>query len=508
MLTAPVPYSPIVGGFSTSSRGYAPASLDTTQATLTQRVHEQDPREPIASSDWAYGTCDANFNVTPDPANPSQYHVCKRGGFDTNHIYELIYTAKDPLVLGLGFAGTRDLVAYLHNSSDGSNPVAGVIQHTLVHGTSQSGRYVRTFLDLGFNQDEDRGLVFEGMNPHISSARIALNIRFGQPGRVAGLQHTEHEYPGAESPMTWGDYDDPLAKAKGGLLDKCRATSTCPKILQTVTDTEYWQSAMSSDTTDDIGARDLPIPSLVRIYHLASTQHGGFSPMAAMPPAATPVCEQLPNANSYTYNMRAILIALESWVLDDTSPPASRYAHIADGTLVRPEQVGFPQIPKVDEELGVLLNRRSLYYRGPTFDTFNVSGYQSVEPPIRIADYTVLAPQVDADGNDLDGVHSITLQAPLGTYTGWNTRASGFGQGDACDLTGSFIPFARTGADRQTSGDPRLSIAERYGDTAGYNAAVTEAATRLVTGGFLLPNDAGAAIAQAEAQATGSGLFP
>ncbi len=177
-LAAPAPYSPILGAFSAASRSYTPVSFDTTQATLTQRVHEQDPREPIASTDWAYGTCDANFNITPDPPNPPQYHICKRGGFDTNHIYELIYAAQDPWVLGLGFAATRDLVAFLHNASDGSNPVAGAIQHTLVHGTSQSGRYLRTFLDLGFNQDEDRRLVFEGMNPHIASARVALNIRF------------------------------------------------------------------------------------------------------------------------------------------------------------------------------------------------------------------------------------------------------------------------------------------------------------------------------------------
>ncbi len=308
--------------------------------------------------------------------------------------------------------------------------------------------------------------------------------------------------------MTWGDYDDPLSQTKGGQLDRCRATATCPKILQTVTDTEYWQSAMSSDTTDDFGRRDLPIPRRVRIYHLASTQHGGYSPVGTVPPASNPMCEQLPNANSYTYNLRAILIALENWVVNETLPPASRYARIGDGTLVRPEQVYFPSIPNVDEQLGILLNRRSLYFRGPAFDPRNVSGYQSVEPPKRIADYTILAPQVDPDGNDLDGVHSLTLQAPLGTYTGWNTRAAGFSQGDACDLTGSFIPFPRAAADRQASGDPRLSIAERYPDAAAYDAAVTQAANRLVAQGFLLQDDMAAAVAQAEAQAAGSGLLP
>jgi hypothetical protein len=401
-----------------------------------------------------------------------------------------------------------------------------------MHGTSQSGRYVRTFLHLGFNQDKHGGKVFEGMNPHIASARIAMNIRFGQPGRVAGLQHTEHEYPGAESPITWDFYKDPLTRVAGDMLERCRATDTCPKILQTVTDTEYWQSSMSNDTTDSFGRHDLTVgdddsrdfrlmrfsdrhdgrrhdrflPDNIRLYHLASTQHGGYSPVGTVPPAATAVCQQLPNANSYTYNLRAILVALENWVVHGTNPPDSRYPQISTGTLVHASEVKFPVIPGVSAQLGVLLNTRSDYFRGPEFDDANESGLATVEPPRRVADYTMLAPQVDADGNDIDGVRSLSLMVPLGTYTGWNTRAAGFGQGDACDLTGSFIPFPKTAA--AASGDPRKPVASRYPTTAAYDSAVQSAANTLVSQGFLLQSDMANAVSQVRAQAHNSGLLP
>jgi Alpha/beta hydrolase domain len=532
MLTATIQTSPIGGGFTTASRGYQPLTTDTSHATLTQRVHEADPREPIPGSQWAFGSCNPAFpNVTPDPANAAQFHVCKQGGFDPDHIYELIYTAQDPLVLGLGFASTRDFVSFLHHSGSPQNPLYGTIQHTLVHGTSQSGRYVRTFLDLGFNQDESGGRVFDGMNPHIASARIAMNIRFGQPGRVAGLQHTEHEYPGAESPITWDFYEDPLTRTAGDMLQRCRETHTCPKILQTVTDTEYWQSSMSSDTTDAFGRHDLTVgdddfkhfqsvqfaghgggrhdrflPENIRLYHLASTQHGGYSPVGAIPPAASAACQQLPNANSYTYNLRAILIALKNWVVTGATPPDSRYPLISGGTLVPADKVKFPVIPGVSAQLNVLLNQRSAYFRGPQFDGADESGIETVEPPVRIADYRMLAPQVDADGNDIDGVHSLSLMVPLGTYTGWNTRKAGFGEGDACDLTGSFIPFPKTAA--TAGGDPRKPVASRYPTTAAYDNAVQAAANTLVSQGFLLPSDAANAVAQVQTQAHNSGLLP
>ena len=534
--TSPVQTSPLFGGLTTDSRGYRPVSPDTTKATLTQRVHSLDPREPVPANQWAFGSCDPAFpNVVPDPPDAVQLHLCKAGGFDPNHIYEVIYEAQDPPVLGLGFASTRDFVSFLHHSNVAQNPVAGAINHTLVHGTSQSGRYVRGFLHLGFNRDEDGRIVFEGMNPHISSARIALNIRFGQPGRLAGLQHTEHDYAGMESPMTWENSDDLPGKADRGLLARCRETKTCPKIAQTVTDTEYWQSAMSFDTTSAAGygnvassddkragspvvmasgpaqaqsPRDLTLPENVRLYHLASTQHGGYSAVGAVPPLRNPLCQQLPNANSYTFNLRAILIALENWVVEGKTPPASRYPRIDKSTLVEHAKVAFPTIPNVSAKFDVLVNRRTLYDRGAKFDGVNETGYESVVPPVRMAEFPALVPQVDNDGNDIDGVRSLSLMAPLGTYTGWNTRAAGFGEGDACDLIGSFIAFPKTAAEAAAVSDPRNSIASRYPSSQDYDRAVETAARTLVSQGFLLPSDEALAVSQVKTQAHNSGLLP
>jgi len=140
-----------------------------------------------------------------------------------------------------------------------------------------------------------------------------------------------------------------------------------------------------------------------------------------------------------------------------------------------------------------------VYYRGPRYDADDLSGIIAIEPPIPLVEYPSLAPQIDVDGNDIDGLRSHILQAPLGTYTGWNVRAAGFSQGDACDLTGSYIPFAATKAQRKASGDPRLSLQERYGSTAGYVAAVTAAVNSLVSQRLMLASDASGAISNATA---------
>jgi len=255
----------------TTTASYETISLNNSGAVLTQRVHQNDPRQLIPNNRWTFADC----STTPFPGTPSTTQICLNGGFDTNHIYELIYTAKNPTVLGLGFAAMRDLATFLRNDTSTENPLAGAIQKAIMYGVSQTGRTVRTFLDLGFNEDEDHKMVFDGMNPHIATARIPLNVRFGAPGRAAGTQHQETQFPGSDSPLSWSDSPDLLTGEDAGILDRCLATNTCPKIFQTVSGTEYWQSAMSNDTTDFSARHDLPIPSNIRIFYLASTQHGG-----------------------------------------------------------------------------------------------------------------------------------------------------------------------------------------------------------------------------------------
>ncbi|HEX4584806.1 MAG TPA: alpha/beta hydrolase domain-containing protein [Burkholderiaceae bacterium] len=498
----------ILAASSSNTAGYATASLDNSHDTLTMRQHQNDPRVLIPNSQWAYADC----TTTPFPGVPDPQKVCLRGGFNSDHIYELLYTARDPIVMGLGLAAIRDVASFLRHASHDdvgtANPLAGQIRWSLLNGISQSGRLLRTFLELGFNRDEEFGKVFDGMQPHIGSVRNYINVRFSQPGRLAGTQHTEKQYPGPEGPLTYGRSFDPFTREEGGLLDRCEETRTCPKIIHTMSDIEYWESAGAFDTVDAAGTQDLDIPDNVRIYQFSSTQHGGFSPVAPLPipgVTSTGVCQQLPNANSYTYNLRALLVALLNWVAKDIEPPPSRYSTLEKGTLVPPDEVAFPSIPNVTGPHGIW-NTRLVYERGERYKAQDVSGVISIEPPIARAEYPTLLPQVDADGNDLDGLRSVTLMAPLGTYTGWNVRRAGFSQGDACDLTGGYVPFALTHAQRRASGDPRPSLQERYGDLTRYTAAAKAAAAHLTEHGYLLHSDEAAAVTSAVNQAQQAGL--
>ena len=506
---AAVASEPLAGNALTAPIGTA--TLDNSTATLTRRVHQNDPKDLIPRSQWAFADCSA---TNAFPGTPSTTRICLQGGFDTNHIYELVYTGKDPKVMGIGFAATRDLVAFLrgsarkhrhhHDDDDGEatapsgppNPLAGAVRHSIGFGISQSGRFLRTFLDLGFNEDENGNRVFDGLDPEIASYRISLNIRFAQPTRLSGTQHTEKQFPGQESPATWGHSHDRFAHVDGGLLDRCRRSHTCPKVFNTVSSTEYWQAGMWATTVDSDGDVDVEIPKNVRIYHWSSTQHGGSQP--AVNATQNPICEQLSNLNSYTYNFRALLIALREWVVNGKEPPHSRHATLRHRTLVPGDRVRFPGIPGVTS--AGIFNGRQVLDRGPGFSDRNDSGVME-EPPAARHSYPELLPRVDGDGNEVDGVRSTQLRVPLGTYSGWNTRKVNFGHPDLCDLTGQYIPFAVHKADRK--GDPRRSVEERYGSKAGYLAQVMEAVEEQREEGLLLPEDAATIMSQEQARNIG-----
>jgi alpha/beta hydrolase family protein len=495
IVTAPTSTQNLSSGTFTglTHTSYETVSLDNHGAVLTMRIKEGDARVPVADADWAFADC----TTTPFPGTPSTTQICLRNGFDTDHIYELLYTAKNPTVLGLGFAATRDLIAFLrharHDDAGTPNPLAGSIRTALAHGTSQAGRFLRTFVLLGFNRDERGGSVFDGMNPHLASQLLPMNVRFGQPGRAYG-QHEDHLYPTAQPPFSYGDSVDDIARDAGGILDSCRRTHSCPRIIHTVSSTEYWQGRMSLDTTDVHGRFDLRQPGDVRLFHFAGTQH-----VPAGVPAAG-ICQQLSNPNLYQHGLRALLVALRGWVVDGAEPPASLVPTLRSGTLVESAQrsIGWPDIPGVTYS-GILDGLHLVDY-GRAFDIDRESGIVD-EPPRSAghAAYRVLVPRVNSDGNEVAGLRGVGLEAPLGTYTGWNLRRAGFAEGEECGLTGSFIPFARTRAERDTSGDPRLSLEERYRDHAGYVAAVRAAAARLVAAHLLLQADADTLIAQADA---------
>jgi hypothetical protein len=507
-LSVPASTQHIVAGSSTNTAGYPTASLDNSHDTMTMRVHQDDPKLPIPNTDWAYADC----TTAPFPGAPDPQKVCLRNSFDTNHIYELAYTARDPIVMGLGLAAIRDLASFLRyedkDELGNSNPLAGAIKYALSYGFSQGAAVLRTYLHLGFNEDEARRQVFDGMQPERSTRRNPINVRFSQPGRLSGgTQHTEAQYSGSDSPDTYEDTLDPLTGIRAGLLDRCRRSRTCPKIVHTMGDNEYWESSGAVVTADPFGRFDLAIPDDVRIYQFASTQHGGFSPVTPLP-TSTGICQFLPNPNSYTYQLRALLMALQQWVAFGTPPPPSMYSRIGRKTLVPLAKFRFPSDPLLrTPEPQTVFHRQQLFYRGPHYDADDVSGVISIEPPDLLADYpAALVPQVDPDGNGVDGVRTVTLQVPLGTYTGWNIRREGFSEGDACDLIGSYMPFPVTKAQRIATGDPRRSLEERYGSLANYTALATAAANSLVTQRLLLPSDAAATIQSATSQAQQAGL--
>jgi hypothetical protein len=474
-----------------------PANTDSSKATLTRRAAEGSAAVPIRSSDWAFADC--GKEQFPGVADPTK--ICLKGGFDPGYLYELVYTARDPQVIGIGYAATRDLNAFLrhadHDDSGAANPVAGKIAFALARGTSQSGNFLRSFVHLGFNQDESGGIVWDGMNPNIAVRQLAMNFRFAAIGGAADLFE-----PGSDGVDWWSDYkDEARGRPEAGLLDRCRASGTCPKIVETFGSFEFWGLRASANVVGTSADRDIPLPANVRRYYFPGVTHGGgrggFSPVPPNPPAA---CELPANPNPSSDTMRALTVALIDWVTKNTPPPPSQYPRLDRGELVLPTQaaLGSPMIPGVPLPDGII-NPLYDYELGPGFHYNDLSGAIAMQPPPIKQVLPSLVPKQDADGNEVVGVASTLHQAPLGTYLGWNVTARGFAKGRECGLNGAFVPFAKTKAERQVAGDPRLSLEERYGSHDGYVAVVRSATARLVRDRFLLQEDANRLIAEATA---------
>ena len=479
---------PIIRGRVTGTA--TPASLDTAKATLTRRLSEDGARVPLAANAWAFADCtQAPFPGKPDPAK-----LCLKDGFDPASLYELTYIAKDPPVHGIGFAATRDLVAFLRRH-DADHPLGATTRFAIAQGTSQSGNYLRSFLHLGFNQDERRRRVFDGMNPNIAARQLAMNIRFAAPSGAAEMFE-----PGSEGVLWWDDYTDGArGRQPGSLLSRCRASDTCPKIVETFGSAEFYSLRMSSNLVGTRADKDIPLPANVRRYYSPSTRHGG-GPGGFAHEIPVDACCVLPsNPNPSADTNRALMKALVAWVVKDTPPPASRYPRLDRGDLVPPIQAatGFPLIPGAPLPDGVFVPLYD-YDFGPGFRGADVSGIVALQPPVVRQMLPSLVPKVDADGNELAGVRSVLLEVPLGTYTGWNPIANGFFKGHIQPLGGGYIPFAKTKEQRLASGDPRPSLEERYGTHDAYVARVKDAAKRQVAEGFLLQDDADRIVAQAE----------
>jgi hypothetical protein len=497
----------VAGNVNTQSlpgRGRTPASLDTTKAKLISIARETNVGvrtgvKNIDSGDWAFADC----RTVAFPGTPDATRICLKNGFDPTLIYELVYTAKEPLVLGVGMAATRDIFSFFRyatlDDANTPNPIAGKIQWGIGYGISQSGRYLKNFILLGFNEDEEGRIVFDGAQPIIAGSMGQFNIRFAQPGNIANLFEA-----GAEGPIWWGDYDD-RARGRGvtGILQRCRKTDTCPKVIDEFGGPEIWYTRGSVGIAGTAGTRahkDIKLPKNVRRYYHAGTAHGGGGGgFARVQPAGTTLM-LASNPNPETETRRALIVARDDWVTKGKKPPASRYPSLNDRTLVdsNAEAMNWPDIPGAptpDNVMNVVLD----YDWGSQFRYNDQSGVETnVVPPIKQVIPTPAA-KLDHDGNEIAGVRSVLLQAPLGTYTAWNPVASGPLKGNEGSLAAGYIAFAQTRAERLAAGDPRLSVEERYGSQEGYNCVVRNAAQRNVRARLLLQEDAERLIAQAAA---------
>jgi hypothetical protein len=476
---------------------YPPATLDTTKAMLVSAVSESADGAKtgvvkIGSADWAFATCEnMPFPGTPDPA-----HICLKNGFDPSLLYELQYTVKDPLVLGIGFAATRDLNSFLRyekqDDTGTPNPVAGAVRWGISEGSSQSGTFLRAFIRLGFNQDERGRIVWDGSNPNIAARVIDLNHRFALPGGDIELYGL-----GAEAPPWWEDWNDvPRGRGTSGLLDRCRATRTCPKILETLGSAEIWNLRASFMLVGTDAKADIPLPENVRRYFFPAVTHGGGRGGFSSAETAANGCELPANPAPSAPMRSALMKGFVAWVTTNVAMPPSRYPTIADGTLVPAgATLRFPVIPgRPSPVMRPLLD----YDLGSEFNYQDASGVPKAATKIKRS-LPQLVVKVDADGNEVAGIKSPLLAAPLGTYTGWNVTVSGPLKGQSCGLAGGFIPFAKTKAERLAKRDPRPSLEERYRSHDEYVKIVSAAAATLVQERLLLSQDADAMIAQAEA---------
>jgi hypothetical protein len=467
---------------------YPPTATGEATGVLTKRLRSSDKPVVMPREQWS-------LHRQPIPAVTEgvagtlpQIRLRLKGGFEPGYLYELICEAEGPIVQGLGFAAVRDLVSFLRHDAGKRNPLTAAGKPALTRaygfGVSQSGRFLRHYLYQGFNADERDRKVFDGLMPHVSGGGLGFfNHRFAQPTRH-NAQHEEHLYPTDVFPFTYGEETDPFSRRREGILTRLakEGDKFLPKVMHTQSAAEYWHRSGSLVHTDPRSRHDAALPENVRVYAFGGTQHG---PAADPPPRG--ICDNLTNPGDYRPFLRALLDALDAWVRAGTLPPPSVYPRIDQKTLVdwRQASTGFPAIPDVRYPQVIQQPPKCDY--GPDYPAKGIT----VEPPRVLGVYEVHVPKSDRDGNDLGTLLPPEVAVPLATYTGWNLRRKEFGADSMlASLLGSYIPFAKTRAERLKSGDPRQSVEERYGSFEVYRKRFADTCDGLVRVRYLLREDA------------------
>jgi Alpha/beta hydrolase domain len=486
--------SSIVTGFQPEET----ADTNTARSTLTVRDREDAPRVTVPSDRWAFGRCPTGR----ESLTPSTRDICLFGGFDAQRIYELIYPAKNPKVMGLAYAVVRDVGSFFRyetrDEAGTPNPLTadGPLRHGYSSGTSSTGMYQRDFLYLGFNEDEAHRKVFDGVTIYSAAThRLFANVEFAHPTYFSG-QDQHHDYTSNSiPPFTFAVTTDPISGIRDGILKR---PATDPVVIQMDEELVFWQWKASLNVVDGRG-HPVPVPDNVRLYFQNGLGHIAASGLLA-PPAKTPdgragECVHPRQGGPSNLAERAMAVAMDNWVDRGIEPPKSAYPRLEDKTLVSLEdyRAAFPRIPGMTPP--TVMNTLTELQFGATFDS--KGGEQTLLPPTKGRGYMALVPKPDEDGVGIGGIRTIHTRAPLGTNVGWNLRP-GSRAPDLCSLAGSYVPFAKTRAERIANGDSRKSLEERYKDHAGFVKAVTQAVTDLVKERFMLEEDAQTFIHAAE----------
>ena len=451
-------------------RPYPIADVEHPDNVLTERDGRLAGRRVVPRDQWRFVD--------------HETRIARAGGFEPGKIYELVYRARDPVVVGIGLAAVRDMVSYAKYDASSPFPVRWAIGL----GISQTGRFLRHFLYQGFNTDEARRPVFDGLFVHTAGAgRGSFNHRFAQPSRDAH-QLSAFFYPTDLFPFTGRSQRDPETGATDGLFAH---EAHVPKVFFTNTGYEYWGRAAALIHVTPGADADVEPGAGERIYHFAGGQHFVVDP-PAVSERSDAVVAYRGSPLDFHPTLRSLLTRLVEWVRDGREPPPSAYPRLDTGALVAVDRVRAPAIPGVGWPRVAHEAYRVDY--GPRWP----NGIITLEPPRLGKPFPVRVPQVDADGNELGGFRGLELLAPIATYTPWHLRRGAVNRDQLVDFYGTFIPFARDRAERERSGDPRPSLTERYGDRARYMDLVRRHAETLVRSGFLLAEDTPRVVEQAE----------
>jgi len=435
---------------------YPTIDLDDAEARVVVRERSGAPAVEVPRAQWRFS--DAG-------------HVELKGGYAPGAIYEFIYRSKNPPVVGLGFLAVRDTAAWLRfGTGDSGNPCAGMLERAYLFGLSQSGRFLRHMLFLGLDEDEEGRMVFDAVIPHVAGSRKGeFNLRFGQPSLNVNAA------VGSLPPFN----DE-------AVFERISKRGRTPKIFAMNSTPEYWRGDASLIHTDIEGTRDAEPAPFVRTYLFAGTQH---TPGALPPPAANSSTgdrgHHVFNIVDYSPLLRGALVNIDRWVSEGVEPPPSKFPRLGDGTAVEAETLAafYGTVP------GARFPARVVRPSRMDFGADVARGIVAY-PPKMGAPYKSYVSAVDVDGNEVGGVRPIELQAPLATFTGWNTRHADTGAaGDLMSMNGSTLPFPLTKADRDRTGDPRVSIAERYSSRAAYLDSVRDTTRKMISERHVLTED-------------------